>query len=92
MAEKQRTIDLIKQTRKAAPEAVEARRLYINMRKAIAGALGDEAKTIPQVAEAARLPVGDVTYYMMAMLKFGELNVTGIDDMDEYYFYELKKN
>jgi hypothetical protein len=91
METKQRTIDIIKQTRKAAPEAFEARKLYLKMRKAIAEALKDEPKTIPQVAEATNISIGETTYYMMSMLKFGELSVNGIDDMDEYYFYELKK-
>jgi predicted Rossmann fold nucleotide-binding protein DprA/Smf involved in DNA uptake len=86
-----KTIDIIKQHRKASVAALDERKNYLKMRKAITEALKEEPKSIPQIAEASKISLSDITYYLMAMLKFGEVAVNGIDDMDEYYFYELKK-
>ena len=53
--------------------------------------LKEEGKTIPQIAEATELSSPETTYYLMTLLKFGDVEVEGIDDMDEYYIYKLKK-
>jgi len=89
--EAKKTIEIIKLQRKAPPAALEERKIYQKMRKAITETLKEEPMSIPQIAEATHISLGDITYYLMAMLKFGEVAVNGIDDMDEYYFYELKK-
>lgn len=88
---KTRTIDIIKQKRKVSDEVNESRKLYNTFRKAIKETLAEEARSIPQIAEQINKPVSDVTYYLMALQKFGEIEVDSLDDMDEYYFYKLKK-
>ena len=69
----------------------EERKKYIQIRKTLREALKEESKSIPQLAVDTNLPLPDVTYYLMTLLKFGEVAVDGIDDMDEYYFYKLIK-
>ncbi len=86
-----RTIDIIKQKRTVADGVNESRKQYNSYRKSIKEALGEEPKTIPQIAEQLNMPVSEVTYFLMAMQKFGEIEVDSLDDMDEYYFYKLKK-
>jgi hypothetical protein len=91
MEKKVRTVTILKETRKV-PEHVDAeRKKYIQIRRTLREALKDQSKTIPELAVATQLLLPDVTYYLMSMLKFGEVDVDGIDDMDEYYFYKLKK-
>jgi DNA-binding transcriptional regulator YbjK len=91
MEAKIKTINIIKETRKVSPQVTEGRKKYIRIRKAILEALKDEAKTIPQIAESAQLPLSETTYYLMTLLKFGDVVVEGIDDMDQYYIYKLEK-
>lgn len=86
-----RTIDIIKQKRSVSEWVNESRKQYNSYRKAIKEALAGEPKNIPQIADQIKMPVSDVTYYLMSMQKFGEVEVDSLDDMDEYYFYKLKK-
>lgn len=91
MEKKVRTVSILKETRNVSEHVNEERKKYIQIRKTLREALKEESKSIPQLASATLLPLPDVTYYLMSMLKFGEVEVDGIDDMDEYYFYKLKK-
>lgn len=88
---KTRTIDIIKQKRTVSEGVSESRKLFSSFRKAIKEALAEEVRTIPQIAAQINKPVSEVTYYLMALQKFGEIEVDSLDDMDEYYFYKLKK-
>ncbi len=91
MDAKIKTINILKETRTVPAHVLEGRKKYVRIRKAILEALKDEGKTIPQIAEATELSSPETTYYLMTLLKFGEVEVDGIDDMDEYYIYKLKK-
>lgn len=91
MEKKEKTIDIIKQERKVSPQVLEDRKTYSRNRKAIMEALKAGPKTIPQVAAETQLSLPDTTYFMMTLFKFGDVVVESLDDMDEYYFYELKK-
>ena len=92
MEKKPRTVALLKEKRAVPQQAQEARKTYTAMRKTLLEALkGEDSKTIPQLAEATGLESSVVTYYLMTLLKFGEIEVDGIDDSDEYYLYKLKK-
>jgi hypothetical protein len=91
MDAKIKTINILKETRTVPPHVLEGRKKYVRIRKAILEALKEEGKTIPQIAEATELSSPETTYYLMTLLKFGDVEVEGIDDMDEYYIYKLKK-
>jgi len=91
MDAKIKTINILKETRKVPAHVLEGRKKYVRIRKALLEALKDEGKTIPQIAKATELPLPEVTYYLMTLLKFGDVEVEGVDDMDEYYIYKLKK-
>jgi len=91
MEGKQKTINAIKEIRKVSARVIEGRKKYVHIRKAILEALKTEGKTIPQIASETNLSGAETTYYLMTMQKFGEVSVEGIDDMDEYYIYKLKK-
>ena len=91
MEAKTKTIHIIKETRKVPDHVTEGRKKYVKIRKAILEALKTGGKTIPQVASDTNLPLSETTYFLMSLQKFGEITVEGIDDMDEYYIYKLKK-
>ncbi|MDP4267789.1 MAG: hypothetical protein Q8880_10210 [Bacteroidota bacterium] len=90
MEKKEKTIDIIKQQRKVSASVIDGRKLYSKNRKALMDALKEGPKTIPQLSEFTQISLPDTTYYLMALLKFGDIVVNRLDDMDEYYFYELK--
>ena len=91
MDAKIKTINILKETRTVPAHVLEGRKKYVRIRKAILEALKEGGKTIPQIAEATELSSPETTYYLMTLLKFGDVEVEGIDDMDEYYIYKLKK-
>jgi len=91
MEAKTKTINIIKETRKVPTHVTEGRKKYVQIRKAIFEALKEEGKNIPQISEAIKLPIAETTYYLMSLLKFGDVAVEGVDDNDEYYIYKLKK-
>lgn len=91
MDAKIKTINILKETRTVPAHVLEGRKKYVRIRKAILEALKEEGKTIPQIAEATELSSPETTYYLMTLLKFGDVEVEGIDDVDEYYIYKLKK-
>ena len=53
--------------------------------------LKQEQKSIPQIAEDTNLSLPVITYHIMTLVKYGYVNPTEMDEMDEFYFYELKK-
>jgi predicted transcriptional regulator len=91
MEAKTKTINIIKETRKVPKHVSDSRKQYVQIRKTILEALKDEGKTIPQIAKETNTQLDVTTYYLMSLIKFGEIAVEGIDDMDEYIIYKLKK-
>ena len=91
-AEKGKTINYIKERREVPEKAKELRKIYAAKRKLILKALEEEGKTIPEIAKATGLPLHETTYYLMSLRKFGDVVTGEIDDMDEYFYYELKKS
>lgn len=91
METKRKTINIIKETRKVPAHVAETRKKYMQIRKAILEALKEESKTVPQISAQISLPLPETTWYLMSLLKFGDIAVDAIDDMDEYYTYKLTK-
>ncbi|HOP04587.1 MAG TPA: hypothetical protein PL017_09070 [Tenuifilaceae bacterium] len=86
-----KTIDIIKQKR-SVPEAVKHNMKEFNaLKKKVLATMETEQKSIPQIAQETQLPLDVVTYHLMTLQKFGFVEVSELDDMDEYYFYKLKK-
>ncbi len=53
--------------------------------------LETEQKSIPQIADELNLPQPVVTYNIMTLVKYGYIIPGEMDEMDEYYLYELQK-
>jgi len=86
-----KTIDIMKQKREV-PESVKQNIKEFNaMKKKILATMQTEHKSVPQIAKELQLPLDVVTFHLMTLQKFGFVEVSELDDMDEYYFYKLKK-
>ena len=86
-----KTIDQIKQNRVVSEQAKEKRKEYARIKKLILQSLQDGPKTIPDIAEKLQLPLEIITYNLMTIRKYGEIETGDPDEMDEYYYYRLSE-
>lgn len=92
MEEKKKgTFRIKRETHKVSQEVKDNLKAYNKIKKQIIEAFGDEELSIPQIASKLNMSKPDTLYYVMSLLKFGVVQTVGIDDMDEYYIYKLKK-
>ncbi len=59
------------------------------MKDRIAKILKDCPRTIPELAEAMKYPSHEVTIWLFAMRRYGEVEVVGKPDVDGYFKYRL---
>ena len=90
-SEKIKTVDILKSKKEVPSSLTEKRKEYNELRKLIKKSLGNDPKTIPQIAEETGIPSHVVTYTLMTCRKYGEIEVGELDDMDEYFTYKLTK-
>ena len=88
---KTRTLDVIKQEREVSPAVKEELKRFNRMKREIKKALEEGPLTIPELSEKLGLPADEVTFFVMSLRKYGILAAGELDDMDEYYYYQLKK-
>jgi len=92
MNEKKRTINYIKEKRKVPERLKKQMKEFMKIKRTILKTLESEPKTIPQIAEKTNLPQHIITYHLMTLRKYGEIETDKMDDMDEYYYYKKKEN
>jgi predicted Rossmann fold nucleotide-binding protein DprA/Smf involved in DNA uptake len=92
MTIKSRTIDYIKEKRTVSEEVKNNLKKWNTNKKAVLKSLESESKTIPQITEETGIASDVVTYCLMTLRKYGQIEVDSLDDMDEYYLYKLKGN
>lgn len=88
---KNRTFAEAKKLHEINEKARNASKQYREIRKTIHKFLEKEPKSIPQISAGLNMPADQITYFLMTCRKYGQIEVVGIDDMDEYYLYGLKK-
>ena len=86
-----KTIDIIKEKRTVSEEVKKKRKKFADIKKLILNALKEGPKSIPQIAEDTNLSQDIVTYHLMTLRKYGDIETGEIDDMDEYYTYKIAK-
>ena len=86
-----RTIDIAKKERQVPAPVKEELKQFNRMKRAIRQALEDGPLTIPELADKLSVGKDEVTYYLMSLRKYGFVTTGEQDDMDEYFFYHLKK-
>ncbi len=85
------TINVIKEKRGVSEELKEENKRYNRIKRAVLKSLENGKKTIPEISSETGIAPEIVTYNLMTSLKYGSVVVEDIDDMDEYYYYQLKK-
>lgn len=85
------TFKIKKETYTPTEQAKQHRKTYADKRKQLLAALQEEPKTVPELAAETGLPLHEVTFYLMTMRKYGDVVTGQVDDDDEYFYYELKK-
>ena len=61
------------------------------MKDRIAAILKNGPQTIPELSEALGYPTYEVTIWLFAMRRYGEIENVGRPDVDGYFKYELVK-
>ena len=54
--------------------------------------LKEGEKTVPQLSEKLEIPKDEIMFQLMSLLKYGFVETGDLDDMDEYFYYKIKKN
>lgn len=86
-----KTIDIIKKKREVSASVKENMKAFNKIKRQILKSLETKEKTVPQIAQEIDLPLDVVTYHLMTLQKYGNIEAGEVDDMDEFYFYKLKK-
>ena len=60
--------------------------------EAILKSIKESPKTIPQLSKETNIEISKVTYDIMTMNKYHIIEASGMDDMDEYFYYKIKSN
>ena len=86
-----RTIDIVKKERQVPANVKEELKHFNRMKRAIRKALEEGPLTIPELADKLNISKDEATYHLMSLRKYGLVTAGEQDDMDEYFFYHLKK-
>lgn len=86
-----KTVQHMKEKMTVSDEVKNKVKAYNKIKKEIKKALEEKPKSVPEVAKEINRPIDEVTFYLMTMRKYGDVEVDDIDDMDEYFYYKLKK-
>lgn len=88
MVEKVLTVKILREKGvKPKPETIERLKEQRQIRKKIVECLKNGAKTIPQIADETKLTPPLVTWFVMSMLKYGEIEEAG--EEGDYYLYRI---
>jgi len=86
-----KTIDHIKKIRTVSEDVKAKRKEFNRIKKLILKALESEPKSIPQLAKEIELSIDVITFHLMTLRKYGDVETGELDDMDEYFSYKLKQ-
>ena len=89
-AKKQRTAVALRKRMGGVPqEVVERNKEQNRIRRTIVEAMRQGSSTVPEIAEAAKLPGHEVLWHVMTMKKYGEV-IEG-EQQGDYFKYALVK-
>jgi predicted Rossmann fold nucleotide-binding protein DprA/Smf involved in DNA uptake len=89
--EKGKTYKYLREKREVSQSAKNNMKYYTKIKKTILDSLQDGELNIDQLTQKLNLPKEEVVFYLMSLLKYGYIQTAGIDDMDEYFSYKIKK-
>lgn len=89
--EKGKTFKYLREKREIPEHVKENLKNFTRIKKSILDALRENDMTVEQLSEKLNMPRHELFYYLMTLAKYGNVQTGSIDDMDEYYFYKIKK-
>lgn len=90
--EKGKTAKYLREKLGGVPEqAKEQLKEFNRIKKQMLEALATEELTVKQMSEKLNMPLDETMYHLMSLVKYGQVKVGDIDDMDEYYSYKINK-
>jgi DNA-directed RNA polymerase specialized sigma subunit len=89
--EKGKTFKYLREKREVSQAAKDNLKQFIKIKREILDALKGKEMTIRELTEKLGMPRHEVVFYLMTLVKYGNVKTGSIDDMDEYYTYKLKK-
>ena len=89
--EKGKTFKYLREKREVPQAAKENLKQFIRIKKEILDALKEKEMTIEELTQKLGRPKHEVVFYLMTLVKYGNVKTGSIDDMDEYYSYKLIK-
>jgi Fic family protein len=89
--EKGKTFKYLREEREISQAAKDNQKQFIKIKKSILEFLQESDLTIEQLTQKLNLPKHEVVYYLMSLVKYGFVQIGTVDDMDEYFYYKLKK-
>ena len=90
-AEKGKTVKVLKETMQVAQEVKDNLKTFTRIKKSILNAMKEGRMTVPELSKAINMNPDKTMYYLMTLQKYGFVEVDEIDDMDEYFYYKIKK-
>ena len=89
--ERGKTFKYLRERRNVSQSAKDNLKQFIRIKKEILDALKERELTIDELTQKLGIPKHEVVFYLMTLVKYGNVETGGIDDMDEYYSYKLKR-
>ena len=89
--EKGKTYKYLREKREVTLATKENLKRSNQIRKKILDELKESDLTVEQLSQKLDMRKDEVVYWLMSLVKFGYVQTGGIDDMDEYFSYKLKK-
>ena len=89
--EKGKTAKYLREKQGVSQVAKDNLKEFNGIKKSILDALKESDLTIEELTLKLNMPKHEVVYYLMSLIKYGFVQTGDVDDMDEYFFYKLKK-
>jgi len=89
--EKGKTFKYLREKREVSQAAKENLKKFTRIKKDILDCLKEKEMTVDELSKKLGMPKHEVVFYLMTLVKYGNVRTGTLDDMDEYYSYKLKK-
>jgi Fic family protein len=89
--ERGKTYKFLREKKEVSQAAKDNLKEFSKIKKSILEALSEGDLTIGQLTKKLGMPGHEVVYYLLSLVKYGFVQTGGVDDMDEYFSYKIKK-
>jgi len=89
--EKGKTFKYLREKREVSQAAKDNLKQFTRIKKDILDCLKEKEMTVDEISRKTGMPKDEVVFYLMTLVKYGNVQTGSLDDMDEYFSYKLKK-